>query len=84
MLQYSVQQNEWLILALFGGFALVLLSVLGYMALWRRRRPEEEGATSFGRWLWGYLPWVLGVTYLATVVYMVVYVCLRAANPPNW
>jgi uncharacterized iron-regulated membrane protein len=84
MLQYSVVQNQWLILALFGGFALVLVSVLGYLALWRRRRPEAEGAAPFGRWLRSYLPWVLVVTYAATLVYAVVYVVLRAANPPNW
>ncbi len=84
MLQYNVQQNEYMILALFGGLALVLLSVLGYMALWRRRRPEVEGAAGFGRWVRSYLPWVLVVTYVATIVFMVAYVWLRAANPPNW
>jgi uncharacterized BrkB/YihY/UPF0761 family membrane protein len=84
MLQYSVQQNQWLIMALFGGFALVLLSVLGYLALWRPRQPQAEGSASFGRWTRSYLPWVLVVVYVAAAVFMVIYVWMRAASPPNW
>ncbi len=64
------QQNEYVILALFGGLALVLLSGLGYMALWRRRRPEVEGAAAFGRWVRSDLPWAPVVTYVATIVFM--------------
>jgi hypothetical protein len=84
VVQYTVLQNEWLLLAILGGFALVLVSVLGYMALWRRRQPEVEGAVTFGRWLRSYAPYVLIVTYIGAVVFSIVYVLMRAANPPNW
>jgi len=84
MLQYNVLQNQWLMLALFGGAALVLVSVLGYLAMWRAREPEADQQPSFGRWLRSYLPWVLVLSYGGTVVDAVVYVLLRAHTPANW
>ena len=85
MLQFDLLQNQWIMLALLGGFSLVLVSVLGYLAMWRRREPEaEEAPPSFGRWLRLHLPWLLVVTYAGTVVFAIVYVLLRARTPPNW
>lgn len=84
MVQYTVLQNKWLMVAMFGGFALVLVTVLGYMALWRRRQPETEGAATFAQWLRSYAPYVLIVSYVAAALFSIIYVLMRAAHPPNW
>ena len=89
MFQLDVLQNQWVALSLFGGVALVLVMILSYLALWRARGGEsgtqgtagEPASPARGR---PRLPWVLILVYAATVVFAIVYVALRAANPPNW
>jgi len=84
MLRLDLLQNQYMMLAIFGGISLVLLSALGYLAMWRPRRPEGQAPPAGGRRRPAYLPWVLLVTYLATVAYAVVYLLMRAQTPPNW
>lgn len=85
MLRLNVLQVRWVILAVFGGFSLVLVGVLCYLALWRRREPEGASPeTSLRQWLRSYVPWVLVLTYASAFAYAVVYVVMRALRPPNW
>ncbi len=83
MLQLNLLQNQYIMLAFFGGIALVLLSALGYLAMWRTRETEGAGP-ALGGSRRGYMPWVLLVTYAASLIYAVVYVLMRAQTPPNW
>ncbi len=84
MLQINLLQNQYIMLAFFGGIALVLLSALGYLAMWRARETEGAGPALGDRGRRGHMPWVLLVTYVAILVYAVVYVLMRAQTPPNW
>ena len=87
MLNLDVLQNQWLILAMFGGLAGALVLVLAYLAFWRvggtsgGAAPEATAAEKSGR---GRVPWVLIVLYAAVVVYAVAYVAMKVMNPPTW
>jgi large-conductance mechanosensitive channel len=91
MFELHVMQNQWLMLALIGGTALMLTLLLAYPAIWRRRDIESMKETTreadkqgFFAWLNSFMPWILSVIYIATIVFMVVYIIRRAAYPPNW
>jgi|WetSurMetagenome_2_1015567.scaffolds.fasta_scaffold401748_3 hypothetical protein len=83
MFQLYVMQNQWLMLALIGGTALLLVFLLGYPALWRPREPMAE-KTPEKQSLLAFMPWILVVLYGVTIVYAVVYVIRMAGHPPNW
>jgi F0F1-type ATP synthase assembly protein I len=83
MLRFDVLQNQWLILALVGGSALVLAVVLSYLALWRGQGGAEE-ADAEAPAEHGRMPWILVLVYAATVLFGILYVLARAVEPPNW
>jgi MFS superfamily sulfate permease-like transporter len=78
MFRLDVLQNQWLILALAGGTALVLVLVLAYLAVWRGARGEAECEQPRR------IPWVLIIIYVVTLVYAIIYLAMTAANPPTW
>jgi len=87
MFRLEVLQNQWVILALLGGTALVLLTALGYVAVWRTAREktraeaagEPEAPAPPRR-----VPWVIIALWVATAVYAIFYVILAVLNPPTW
>ena len=91
MFRLDVLQNQWLILALIGGSALVLTFILAYLAIWRQREGDGLGTVEHaneaqGVWAWlrSFVPWVLIVIVVALFVWGVAYVIWAGANPPNW
>jgi len=87
MFELHVMQNQWLMLALIGGLAVMLVFILGYPALWRRREPptrEADESRSAFDWFRSFMPWILVIVWAATLVYSVVYVIRMALHPPNW
>ncbi len=82
MFQLSVLQNQWLILALFGGIVLMLGTVAGYLMMWRPRNESPEPITS-GRELIRWIPWILIILFIAIVIYQVASSLILAPNPPN-
>jgi len=91
MWTYNVLQNQWLVLATFGGTVILLGIVLTCLAVWRPRGDEiDEDAAVAGRhhmpvrqWV-AFMPWLLVAVFAAFAVYNVGYVLYMAANPPNW
>ena len=94
--QIEVQQYRWLVLALVGGLAAVLATLLVYLAFWRQRgqtvREEYETGrvetasrqpTTWG-WLRAFMPLFLILTYLGMLAFTIVYFARAARNPPNW
>jgi len=79
MLRFDILQNQWLILALGGGAALVLAVVLSYLGFWRGSGHADATPAGHGR-----LPWILILVYVATFVFAIAYVLARAVEPPNW
>jgi hypothetical protein len=90
MFRLNVLQNQWLMLALIGGLAMVLGLVLACMAFWRARRDETPspqaggGAANVPKPSRGSVPWVLIVAFVAMAAWAVIYVVRAAAYPPNW
>jgi hypothetical protein len=91
MFNLNVLQNQWLMLALIGGTALMFTLLLAYPAIWRpRKEPSEDTAQeptqplSVLAWLRSFMPWILIVVYAAAAVYVVIYTWMAAVNPPNW
>ena len=89
MLQLNILQDQWLLFALVGGFALVLALVLAYLAMWRPRDSlgaqagaEAQAAAAGGRR--HYMPWFLIVTFVFILGFMIVYVARAAMSAPNW
>jgi hypothetical protein len=87
MFNLDILQNQWVIVALFGGAAAALIVVLAYLAIWRTGgspggpAPETSPVESHSR---GRVPWVLIVLYAAAIVYAVVYVSMKIIRPPTW
>lgn len=91
MLDLEIQRNQYLVLGIVGGMALVLGWVLAYVAMWRQRElgGEETVAHASGKrtvlsWLHSFMPWVLVILYVGAVVYAVAYTYMTWKNPPNW
>ncbi len=84
MLRFDVLQNDWVILAILGGIALVFYTAIAYLDMWTPRK-MKDGKTERG-WLtwWQGIPWVLKVTYAALIIFVVIYTIYRAIVPPNW
>ena len=88
MFRVDVLQNQWLILALGGGVAVLFCVVLLFLALWRpRETAPSEGTVQrpsvFG-WLRSFMPWLLVLVALALAAFMAVYVAGAVRRPPNW
>jgi F0F1-type ATP synthase assembly protein I len=85
MLRLDVLQNQWLILALVGGTALVLFVALAYVAVWRvQRREAAEGEVRAAPPPQSTIPWIVIVFWVAAVVYAAVYIVQAVLNPPTW
>jgi len=83
MFRLSVLQDQWLIVAIVGGTILVLAFVLACMAIWRpRKAPAADGAPRGRRP--SFLPWILIVSYVFVLAYVVIYTIMRKNDPPNW
>lgn len=87
MFRIDVLQNQWLVEALIGGAAFLLVFILWYAAQWRPRRsdstpwPRAEYEVHGGN---APLPGIIIFIYVGAVVCAVVYLIARAFNPPNW
>lgn len=91
MLNLYVQQHQWVVVALMTGIALVLLFWLTYKALWRPRKDEalaEEirvtGIVSFFDWLLSFMPWVVILLIVGSLVFTVLYVMSAGIHAPTW
>jgi hypothetical protein len=82
MYQLSVLQNQWLILALFGGVVLMLGLVSAYMMMWRPRieAPESlSGIRALVRWI----PWFLFALLIGIIIFQFTYAIILHFYPPN-
>jgi hypothetical protein len=86
MFQLDVLQKQWLILAIFGGLAVLGMVTLLYLAIWRPRKdpPAGEDGQSLSAWLGSFMPWLLVVLYVGLSAWAVIYVLMQVQTPPNW
>lgn len=85
-------QNLWLIFAIVGGFALVLVTILAYMAFWQQRdKTIDEDTVEDAKpsaplrvWWRAFMPWILILTYAFILVFGIAYTLLMRVRPPNW
>ncbi|WP_236014859.1 hypothetical protein [Geomonas anaerohicana] len=91
MLYLYVLQNQWLVIALLAGAALVLLAALTYQALWLPRGVEKQSETikvrgplNFLRWLRSFMPWVIIILFGVCIAFTLFEVTHNHAIPPNW
>ncbi len=87
MFRLIVMQNQWLMMALLGGLALIGAVVLWYLDLWRQREPAGQGGAldqaPLRRWI-RFMPWLLIWLYVVALVWAVAYVLRMAGIVPNW
>lgn len=86
MLRLNVLQNQYLILAIGCGIAMMLFFLMTFLMLKRKRADEfytEERQSSF-RHMVEYIPWVIYLTWFSMFVIGIVYLIRNAIYPPNW
>ena len=87
-----VQQNQWIVVTLLAGGALMLLTCLTYLAMWRPREEESkreseihvQGPISFFQWVLTFMPWPLVLIIVGTLVYGVAHTVMAMTQLPNW
>jgi len=91
MLYLYVLQNQWIVITLLAGVAIMLLFCLTYQALWLPRGLEErseqikvEDVGSFFTWLRSFMPWVIILLFLASTAFTVYEISQNHKIPPNW
>jgi hypothetical protein len=82
MYQLSVLQNQWLILALFGGIVLTLSFAAFYIAMWRPRIESPE-PISGGRALVRWIPLFIIILFICIVIFQITYTVILHFYPPN-
>ncbi|MCY2928971.1 MAG: hypothetical protein NTV86_05655 [Planctomycetota bacterium] len=75
MFRLDILQNQWLLVAMALGLALVLAISLAFLAIWRPRGGAPPPRA---------VPWIVVVVLAATAAFAVTYVALAAVNPPTW
>ena len=75
MFRLDVLQNQWLILTLVGGMAILLATVLLFVALWR---PRDEAPRR------PFMPWFLILLLGSALLFAAVYVTHAIVRTPNW
>lgn len=86
MFRIDVLQNQWLMLALIAGSALILGVALVHLAMARPRQAQGDPTTPRGRLatLAAAMPWLLIVTFAGLAAFVVIYTFVMAGYPPNW
>jgi uncharacterized membrane protein len=82
MFRLDVLQNQWVILAVVGGAALLVAFWVTYQARWSvgARRPEDEASGHEQH----RMPRILVVAYVVIGAFVVIYTVMMIFNPPNW
>ena len=84
MFRLDVLQNQWLMLSLTGGIALILGMVLFLLMLWKPREEGKSETPGESELAWRTFPWFLVVVYVGLILFAVVYVIHTAMVSPNW
>lgn len=90
MFRLNIQQNQWILLALLGGIALMLLSILIYPATWKPRdtavdeNEAKKQVKSFPEWIRSFMPSFLIVLFVLLFVWGLIYMIQAVISPPNW
>ena len=81
MFRLDVLQGQWLILAIVGGAALVLVFWVSYLARWSvsTRRDKVDHGHEQHR-----MPLLLTLLYVAAAAFTVIYTVKMILKPPNW
>ena len=88
MFRTDVLQNQWLILALIGGLALVAAMALAYLAFWRPRSGAAGGSAvqdgAAPARPQGTIPWIIILAFAFAAIFVLIYTWMAAVSPPNW
>ena len=89
MFELDVLFNRHVILTVGTGLILVLWFFLAYLPMKRPRHPEtfqsdEAPRPSTWREAWGYVPWILILTYIGVFAYSVIDMIYKSSHPPNY
>ena len=86
MFRYELLRNEWIILVLFAGTAMVFYLVLFYLDFWKPREKDEKSGEYRENYLSVFegIPWALKVTIFLIVVIMTTYAIIRVIDPKSW
>ena len=85
MFRYDTLREQWAIMAIFVGIALVLYFIVYYLDLEkpRKRKPGGEYETNYLS-AWDGIPWSLRITAVIIVISMILYLIQHIINPNSW
>jgi hypothetical protein len=87
MFYNDIEQYQWLFAALVAGVAVALIVVLTYFPLWRKRevaiQEQAPGVPRTQRFV-KFVPWVLAMIVLGTLIFGVAYTIRSINQTPDW
>ena len=87
MFAYELLRNQWVMIALFGGLALVFYFVLHFQDYYLPRKHkannrEEYETNHMGAWQ--AIPWSVKVTIIVILIFGITYSIYVLLNPQSW
>lgn len=88
MPEVNVLKTQQIVIALAAGGVVMIATVLTYLMIWRTRQVAEPGQPApvlkGAEGVWKAMPWVLLLTYVASIAYATIQALALIKNPPNW
>lgn len=88
MPEFNAMKTQQIVIALAAGGVVAIATVLTYLMVWRVRQAAEPGqpmpVLKGAAGVWKALPWVLLLTYVASIAYATVQALALIKHPPNW
>lgn len=87
MFRYDTLREQWLIVVLFMGVALVLLLIVFYIdleTLRRRKKDKPEEYETHYLSVWRGIPWSVKITATAIMIFMIIFLIEHMMHPNSW
>lgn len=87
MFKYELLRNQWAVLALCGGIALVFYFIVLFYDYHRDRKTKADNPTEYETeylGVWQAIPWTVKITVALIFIFAVIYSVNALTHPKSW